>query len=288
MKTFFTFFLFLAAVASYSQSESDIDNLSHPFQVVYAEDASYIAREEKIKSFDFTNRYGLIRNKGELILLHYSGYLIRAKQGLIDIREVAEALETPGTFVRPPISPESYNSNQNPWATEKQYHKIQLLYPWKHTIQLSKHERLPIQWYYDGENSLPRKYMYQITIKDLHDKVLLQQETKDDYYEVILDSLQLPENLIICTISLPLINEVSDDVVIAFEQEHQIQSTVPKHYSVTKYQSFIDGLIAVQKNEFDLASKLFHIAIDTHEDPIFESMYRQLLNDYPRLKSALE
>ncbi len=288
VKTFFTLIILLTFNFCFGQSESDIDNLSHPFQVVFAEDASYIAREEKIKSFDFTNRYGLIRNKGELILLHYSGYLIRADQGLIDIREIAEALETEGTFVRPPISPESYDANQNPWATEKQYHKIQLLYPWKHTIQLSKHERLPIQWYYDGESALPRKYMYEITIKDLHDKVILQKETKEDYYEVVLDSLELPENLIICNISLPIINEVSDDVVIAFEQEHQIQSTVTKHYSVTKYQSFIDGLIAVQKNEFELASKLFHIAIDTHEDPIFENMYRQLLVDYPRLRSVLE
>ena len=76
--------------------------------------------------------------------------------------------------------------------------------------------------------------------------------------------------------------------VIAFEQEHQVQSTLPKHYSVTKYQSFIDGLIAVHKNEFELATKLFHLAMDTHQDPIFEKMYRKLLEDHPKLKSVLE
>lgn len=280
--------LMLVSIGGYSQSESDIDNLSHPFQVVYAENASYIARQEKIKSFDYTNRYGLIRNKGKLILLHYSGYLFEADEGLIDIREIAESLESENSYVRPPISPEANISNQDPWKTEKQYHKIQLLYPWKHTIQLSRHERLPIQWYYDGESTLPRKYIYNITIKDLHDRVLLHEETKEDYFEVILDSLNLPENLIICTISLPIINEVSDDIVVAFEQEHQMQSPLPRHYSTTKYQSFIDGLIAIQKNEFELASKLFHIAIDTHEDPIFDSMYRQLLNQYPQLKAALK
>lgn len=288
MKSFFAFISIFYAFFSHCQSETDIDNLSHPFQVVYVEDASYIARQEKISAFDYTNRYGLIRSKGKLILLHYTGYLIEADAGLIDIREISESLESEGSYIRPPISDQTNLGDSDPWKTEKQYHKIQLLYPWKHTIQLSKHERLPIQWYYDGESTLPRKYMYQITIKDLHDRVLMQNETKEDYFEVILDSLQLPENLIICTIELPIINEVSDDIVIAFEQEHQVQSALPKHYSVTKYQSFIDGLIAVQKNEFDLASKLFHLAIDTHDDAIFDTMYRALLDQYPRLKSALK
>ena len=287
MRIFFMSGLIFVSFLAISQNEVDVDNLSHPFQVLYVEDASYIGRQEQLEQYAYTSRYGLIRNKGKLILLHYSGYLYESEGGLIDIREISETLDTEGNYVRPPISPEANNYSEY-WKTEIQYHKIRLLYPWKHTIQLSRHERLPLQWYYDGQKSLPKKYQYEITIRDLHDKVLLREETKDDYYEIILDSLHLPENLIICHIGLPELNEVSDDIVIAFEQEHQIQSTLPKHYSVTKYQSFIDGLIAIQKDEFELASRLFHLAIDTHSDPIFETMYRKLLNDYPKLKSILE
>lgn len=270
------------------QSETDVDNLSHPFQVLYAEDAAYITRQDQINSFDFTNRYGLIRNNGRLILLHYSGHLIDAKKGLVDIREIAEPLEIEGSYVRPPISPDSNSGDSDFWKSEKQGHTIKLLYPWKHAIQLSRHERLPIHWCYDGDKEVPENPTYEIIIKDLHDKVILKEKTTDDYYEVILDNLELPENLIICEIDFPAINEISDEIVIAFEQEHEVQSTWPKHYSVTKYQSFIDGLIAVQKEEFDLATKLFHIAIDTHNDQVFDSMYRKLLDQYPKLKSALE
>ena len=286
MKTFFYLAMVFSLTFLYAQQD-DIDNISHPFQVLYVEDAAYIARQEQINQFDYTNRYGLIRSRGKMILLHYSGYLYESDGGLIDIREISETLDSEGSYTRPPIGPTS-NTETAFWKTESQYHKIKLLYPWKHTIQLSRHERLPLQWYYDDTKSLPKKYEYEVTIRDLHDKVLLRERTREDYYEVILDSLTLPENLIICHIGLPDLNEISDDIVIAFEQEHQVQSTLPKHYSVTKYQSFIDGLIAVQKDEYDLATKLFHLAIDTHDDPIFDKMYRKLLEDQPKLKSALE
>lgn len=285
MKTFLILPMVFIQLFVHGQADSDIDNISHPFQVLYVEDASYIARSESIKQYDYTNRYGLIRNRGKLILLHYSGYLFESDGGLIDIREIAETFDSEGTYYRPPISADA-SLAKGDWKTETQYHKIKLLYPWKHTIQLSRHERLPLQWYY--EENRPKRNEYEVTIMDIHDKVLLQQRTKENYFEVILDSLALPENLIICHIGIPALNELSDDIVIAFEQEHQVQSALPKHYSVTKYQSFIDGLIAVHKNEFELATKLFHLAIDTHQDPIFEKMYRKLLEDHPKLKSVLE
>lgn len=283
MKT--TIALFSVFLSFIGFSQSDIDNQSHPFQVIFAEEATYIGRQEQIKSFDFTNKYGLIRNKGKLILLHYTGYLFESGPGLIDIREIAEPLQVEGTFFRPPIDA---STDPTAWKSEKQYHKIKLIYPWKHTIQLSRHERLPIQWTYVGDQSTSRKQEYEITVKDLHDRVLLKEKTKEDYYEIILDSLRLPENLIICHIAFPESGELSDDIVIAFEQEHQVQSILPKHYSITEYQSFIDGLIAIQKEQFDLATKLFHIAIDTHENPIFETMYRAMLKEHPELKKALE
>jgi len=287
MKSTFIVIMVFVSCMGYSQTDTEVGNLSHPFQVVYVEDASYIARQQEISRFDFTNKYGLIRNKGKLVLLHYTGYLFEFDGGLIDVREISESLDSEGSYVRPPISDFS-KGEVNLWKPEKQHHQIKLVYPWKHTIQLSKHERLPLQWYYDGEKSLSRKPEYEITVKDLHDKVLLQETTKESYFEIDLDKLSLPENLIVCHIGLPEIDEVSDDIVIAFEQEHQVQSSLPKHYSITKYQSFIDGLIALQQEEMDLATRLFHIAIDTHESQEFENMYKNLLDDYPKLKLALE
>ena len=292
MKTCITILLVFLSLWGYSQSE--VDNLSHPFQVLFADEASYIARDEKLKSFDYTRKYGLIRNKGKLVLLHYSGYLFEAGPGLIDIREISEQLNQEGTFTRPEISTakkgENYgDANSLAVPNSKSYHKIKLSYPWKHTIQLSKHDRLPIHWEYTEEKELPRKFFYEVTVKDLHDKVLLSDQTRDNYYEVILDSLDLPENLIICHISLPSLNEVSDDIVVAFEQDHHEETVGAKHYSQTEYQSFIDGLIAIQKKDYELANHLFFLARDTHEhDYRYDSLYRILLKEYPKLKEDLE
>ncbi len=275
------------SVAGYCQS--DIDNLSHPFQVLFADDASYIARDEKLKPFDFTRRYGLIRNKGKLVLIHYTGYLYEAGPGLIDIREISEQLNQEGSFIRPQISPKQNDIKQGTEdKPKKSYHKIKLHYPWKHAIQLSKHDRLPIHWEYIRQSELPRKFYYEVTVKDIHDRILLSEKIKENYYEVILDSLKLPENLIVCHISLPELDEVSDDIVVAFEQEHHKDLVGPRHYSQTTYQSFIDGLIAIQKEDFELANHLFLLAIETHEDPRFDMLFRELLEEYPKLKEDLE
>ncbi|MEM6642788.1 MAG: hypothetical protein AAF616_07390 [Bacteroidota bacterium] len=288
MKPIATLSMLLCIVVSLAQNPASEDNISYPFQILFAEDAAYIATKEELRTYDFTKRYGLIRNKGRLVLLHYSGYLVESEPGLLDVREISKHLESDDPHIRPPISSNSAGLNAVEWQRERQYHNIQLRYPWKHTIQLSRHERLPLQWVLKKDLIRPKKPTFEITVKDLHDKVLLRETTKEQYYEVNLENLELPENLVICTISLPEVNEVSDDIVIAFEQEHQVQSVLTKHYTVTKYQSFVDGLIAVQKAEYALASKLFHIAIDTHEDPIFDQMYKSLLDIHPKLKAALE
>jgi len=283
MKYLFTLTFVFSSFLGYNQK----DNLSYPFQVLYAEDATYFGSREHVVDFDFINRYSHISNNGKLVLIHYTGYLFECNDCLIDVQEISEILHKEGEYVRPPIS-QRFEQPLDQWKSESHNHKIKLMYPWKHIIQLSKHDRLPLQWYYDGDRSLPRDIVYEITLKDIHDEILLQETTKENNFEIDLKNFHIPENILLCHISLPGTNETSDNIVIAFEQEHQSKSVFPQHYSVTKYQAFVDGLIALQKKETYLATKLFHAAIDTHESPLFKSMYEKLLSSDPKLKLHLE
>lgn len=283
MKSVFILLLCLACAKLQSQSIA-ITNQSHPFQVVYAQKASYVGQNKKVAQFDYLPAYSLIRNKGRMVLMHYTGYIFESHGGIIDINQISDRLAKKGSFVRPPITNELHNDLEDIPKIEQQ--QIRLLYPWNYNTQLSRHKRLPLKWFREKKEDEVQKFV--ITVMDINERLLLQHVTSEMYHEIDIKDIQIPENIIICRISVPEQNEVSDDIVIAFEQEYQLQSTLPRHYSTTKYQCFIDGLIAINKEEYDLATQLFQLSLDTHHDEILEAAYKELLTNNPKLKLSLE
>lgn len=97
-------------------AQQEIENWSHPFQVLFVDSATYVGTGKPLRPFDFIGKYDLINNYGKLVLLHYSGAIEETEAATINIRQLDKPMQTDKYVERPLVSdPKKFiNKSINP------------------------------------------------------------------------------------------------------------------------------------------------------------------------------
>ncbi len=282
-------------------SQQTVDNKSHPFQVLFVDSSFYLGEETSIDQFDFIGNYDLIRNYGELVLLHYSGIVLEFKHGIVDINLESSRLKKDTRFYVRPLLIHSqkyqlsaeYLKTSNIYANANCLMKsLEILYPFYENDVLPRRRSnsLPIYWRYLDEASTDDRFGFQV--RNIYDEVLIQKERVETGINLDLTHLNLSDGLMICSINHQVmdheiglyVDKTEDRFHVIFKEDQ----TSSKHYLLTKYFLIVDAIMAEVKEMYILADQLYTMAIeDSDNDPRFLKLYEQFLKRHATSKSTV-
>jgi hypothetical protein len=289
--------LLYSSMISFSQKDFSI--ASHPFQVLFVESASYIGKVGEIEQFDFLSEYDLIRNKGKLVLLHFSGLVIETNDRVLNINQGLDTLKYSKHLNRVIISktPKEIgyagiaNSAKEAIGCAQGYFEI--VYPFfceEHNIRLES-EKIPIIWLFSKD--LTNEYRFVFQVKNVGSEVLFTRETTHSSLTLDIAKLDLPNGVLHYTIKQQSKDEEGDSYTTQAESEFEIQfidkENQQHHYLSTEYYLIIDALVADQKEMYELSNMLFKMSIqESNQDQRFTQLYEDFLERNPQFKAMTE
>lgn len=279
-----------------SFSQDKITHSSHPFQILFVDNATYIGKQEPIKQFDFLSAYDLIRNNGELVLLHYSGQLLETEEKLLNVNELSNSLDVYRHSVRPLISNSAKTIERsnyikigpNDTSTSSGHNLYELIYPFY--VELHNARRRPktlhIKWKYFYE--LPEEHHFLLQIKNGNNEVLLKEQTSTNSVKIDLANIDFEDLILISIDQQHQDLEISQNLPATsseFSIHFIVSDITSKHYVTTEYHLIVDALIADQKKMVELSNSLYSMAIeDSNQDPRFIQLYEDFLDRNPKFK----
>lgn len=282
-------------------SQQTIDNKSYPFQVLFVDSSFYLGEETSISQFDFVSNFDLIRNYGELVLLHYSGVVLEFNNGIVDINQESSRLKKEARFyVRPLlIVSQKYQLSAEYLKNADMYTKancvmntLEILYPFYENDVLPRRRSnsFPIYWRYLDEVSKDDRFGFQV--RNIYDEILIRKERVETGINIDLTHLNLSDGLMICSIKQQVmdhkigryVDKAEDRFHVIFKEDQ----TSSKHYLLTKYFLIVDAIRAEEKNLENLAKQLYTMALsDSNNDPRFLKLYNEFQQRIATSKSVL-
>jgi hypothetical protein len=289
-KPFIFLVLLCSSLLSFSQQE--ITNESHPFQVLFVDSASYIGKDERLKQFDFLDKYDLIRNRSEVVLLHYSGKVSETKERILNFRELSEKEEFQGYIERPLISDPKLINNKSVGrkvsATGVIYcnprQNISITYPSFdrfETPELFGSETLYMCWKsHESKGSL-----YIVSYKNIFDEVIFIDTVSNSCISTPVDKLITNEGLLIVNVVDANNNDISSG-----DWGFRVNSDLNrKQPNLSMYSILLDALRVSYTDQPEAAQQLFLFSIsNSNQDPRFIKLYEDFLERNPQFKADTE
>ncbi|MFK7953264.1 MAG: hypothetical protein AB8B73_10500 [Ekhidna sp.] len=277
-------FFFLLCSSLFSFSQREITNKSHPFQVLFADSAVYIEKEETVKQFDFLSINDSLKVKGEIVLIHFTGKISVLSDLKFSVEDLGKIRYKEGYFERPVISNMKVFINKSISEKPKNQMVSQsliLLYPEPNNDEIFKHQYLEplfLAWkilsYYESAET-------KITIKTIFDEILIERITNETSIEISLDELEVREIPLIVRIHV-LTNfdqEYYNEIAVFLEQGNQL---------VTSKNEYTDILKALSKDwsQNKIVANIFYKKAieESNQDPRFIKLYEDFLERNPEFK----
>jgi hypothetical protein len=193
-KIILTYCLLAFSLTSFSQQE--IENWSHPFQVLFVDSTNLIGENRQIRQFDFLSKYDLLEVKGNITLVHFTGKIVELNNLKLKVKDLAEIHHKEGYFERPIISDHSkfrnrskvYNKNQE---VQVGCHDcggtIQILYPMDNEndrrFLISMDSVITFVWEYS--KGLKQEEYFQVRISNIFDETILLVKTRKNNLQLL-------------------------------------------------------------------------------------------------------
>jgi hypothetical protein len=285
-KIILTYCLLAFSLTSFSQQE--IENWSHPFQVLFVDSTNLIGENKQISQFDFLSKYDLLEVKGNITLVHFTGKIVELNNLKLKVKDLAEIHHKEGYFERPIISDPTkfknestnYRMRLDPLGPVRICYPQQLrvVYPTKEQDQLEYHlfkgEELFIVW--ECDIKLNKNQYFQVKLVDIFDRLLFIEKT-------LGKSILIPSNKIVTETDL-LVLEVS---IQPEEDQTTGQQGIYLHERrERKNMDYYSGIFASLTEDWTrsktVADFFYQKAIEnSNQDPRFIQLYEDFLGRNP-------
>jgi hypothetical protein len=283
-KALFTCCLLVFSLPSFSQQE--IENLSHPYQVLFVDSAYYIGKQEKVNQFDFLDKYELIRNRGKLILIHYSGEVVEISEGIVNLNDYSKERNHKNYIERPLISdPSNFINISNIQQSTGGYlicnpSPIFITYPdliRYDTPELFAHEILHLVW----KSNEGRGAKYIVFYKNIFDEIIFSDTVETASISTPVEKLITNEGLLIVRVV-----DASNYDISSGDIGFRVKTETKKGQdNLSKYSVLLDALHFASSQEPETAQQLFLISIiNSNQDPLFIQLYEDFLERNPQFK----
>lgn len=263
MRSIQYFILLCLSLLSFSQR--GITNKSHPFQVLFVEDATIEGRS--LKQFDFLRKQDVLLTKGEIVLVHYSSRVYELLDTIVSLKSLDPKIKNYWTS-RPILDIRAQDSR----GACKDCIISRIIFPPKHNYIHNSVDSLRLLWLknHDSDNM-----EYRIDVVDIFDKPLFHLYTQEDYCVIPPEKIQTKEGLVIIKI-----NGVNDTGV-------KIEENYNSKFRL-EYQTLFTA-IGISFSDEKIANQLFLKAINqSNQDPRFIQFYEDFLERNPQFKAETE